>query len=116
MKEINDLNKYGVSYVKNYLSEQKCSEIRNEIDKNILKYNDKIKNCDIDINSSDKRLYGFENLSKNTMEILHGNSYVVNILNKLYKTDNIVGTIMAQRTDADTGNMGSAGYWHRDSL
>ena len=116
MNVLNEVHKNGVSYIKNFLSNEMCNQLQQEIDENIIKNNDKLKSCEIDVNLSDKRLYGYENLSEITKECLHGNNYVTTTLKQLYKSENIVGTIMAQRTDPEIGNMGSAGYWHRDSL
>jgi hypothetical protein len=116
MNVLNEVHKSGVSYIKNFLSKEKCNQLQKEIDENISKYSEKLNTCEIDVNSADKRLYGYENLSEITKELFHENNFVTTTLKQLYKSKNIVGTIMAQRTDPEIGNVGSAGYWHRDSL
>ena len=108
---IKDLKRNGYYVIKNYLSVDKCKEIRLIIDNFIEMYP---KNIWVDENKSDHRIMGAENISK-VIESLDLNLFTKEIGSQYLSQELELFMIMANKTIFKNDNLGSGGGWHKDS-
>ena len=108
---LRNLKKKGYVVIKNYLSKQKCDEIKDLIDNFINNRPDLIWT---DKDKSDFRINGAENIS-DAIASLELNNFTRMIGSKYLSQDLILFMIMANKTIFKANNEGSGGGWHKDS-
>lgn len=111
IKIIKNLDRDGYFVIKNFISIDKCREIRGIID-NFIKMNPQ--NIWVDENKSDHRIMGAENISK-VIESLNINFFTREIGSRYLSQDLKLFMIMANKTIFRPNNLGSGGGWHKDS-
>ena len=107
-----EVRTYGFSLVENFISNKKCKEYRDEIDRII---NEKEIKYYYGADHHDHRIYGIEKFS-DQFHFLFNDHQINETLQKLYNTNNPAITLLAQHVFSKKGNQGSGGGWHRDSI
>ena len=106
-----ELQGEGLSIVENFLTEDKCSLLRDKID---LLIEGKDINVWSDSLGADKRIY-FVNELDEDFDDFYNNKFIRKVLESYTGIKKPVGMLLAARIDAVDGNVGSGGGWHRDS-
>lgn len=101
----------GVHVIPNFFSPKECEFMRDEINRLIEKYSDRVLRDSVD---SDKRVFGANLASKVFHDYFH-NEFIRSIVSDFERASEIRGFTMAARMDFKSGNLGSGNGWHRDS-
>lgn len=101
----------GIYVLPNYLPANTCAELRNEIDRLLLKYEGQLWTDSL---GSDRRVFGANQVSKG-FEAYFKDAFIREVLTTFESRYVVNGFTMAARLDFKTGNLGSGNGWHRDS-
>lgn len=107
-----ELKKNGIAVVEDYYTSEMCDELCNEIDSLIVKFQDKIW---VDSKSSDHRIFGAEMYSTLVRKFAT-DEHILKLGEKYLETELKLTMTLAARLDYVSGNLGSGGGWHRDSV
>ena len=108
---VKSLKKDGLYIVPNYLSKNKCKQLRDKIDEFIS--NNKT-NVWQDAQGADSRIYFINELNEEFQEIYEKN-YFKSVLKEYCGITQPEGFLLAGKINSVEGNIGSGGGWHRDS-
>lgn len=109
--EIHNLKDSGIHIVPDYLSKDKCKQLRDKIDVFI---ENKGTNVWQDDDKADNRIYFINDLDEEFNEF-YQTPYFKDILKSYLGTAKPKGMLLAARIDHIGKNKGSGGGWHRDS-
>lgn len=109
---LSDLELNGVTVIPNYYSEEKCDQIKSEID-NLI--NDATVKKWVDKDGSDTRVYGAHNHSDKIMEF-HKDQFLTRIGEQYTRCELINSHTLGARLIPTPNNLGSGQGWHRDSV
>ena len=101
----------GYHVIEDFWSQEKCADVRKEVDRLIEVYKDKIW---VDEENSDHRVYGADRVSPIIKEF-YDDEFIQKILMSLAKSKNMFGYILAAHLMYKEANLGSGGGWHRDN-
>ncbi|WP_240036284.1 hypothetical protein [Pseudoalteromonas sp. A757] len=111
LNAINSLKSEGIAVEHDFFTAQECLNLRNKIDDLIASNST---NVWIDDEGADHRVY-FVNEIDEEFNRFYENPKIRKILAKYTGTREPEGMLLAARIDAQDGNLGSGGGWHRDS-
>lgn len=108
---VNQLRKNGYHIIQNFLNENDCKKIINEIDETIKIHSSKIWR---DKKNSDNRIFGAEKISKNILSYFK-NDFIKKIGENYcgFKLKNVM--TMANKVIFSLENSGSGDGWHKDA-
>ena len=108
---IKQLRKKGYYVIQNFLNEDECKKIINEIDKTIKNYPNKVWR---DKKNSDTRIFGAEKISENILSYFK-NEFIRKIGENYcgFKLKNVM--TMANKVIFSSENTGSGDGWHKDA-
>lgn len=109
-KHLRNLRSQGYSIVENFLSADVCAEMRDQVDKAILRFPDAVwSGC----KGADNRVFGIEHLGGRFQEYFD-NPFALQVGNQYFggRLENL--QVLAGRIDAIDGNIGSGEGWHKD--
>ena len=105
-----DLDLVGFSKIENFVSLERCAQLRSEIDR--LLADGRIHVWRDELNA-DKRVFGADRVSAE-IRGFYQDPFVKSVINAHEKSENFSGFTMAARIDYVENNKGSGQGWHRD--
>ena len=111
---LTEVEQKGFFVIDNFYSAEECEKARNEIDRVLEEYKEKIW---IDDARSDFRAWGINRVS-DPVNAFYYNPFLVSIREHYYKLNDadIEGFTMAGKLQFVENNKGSGGGWHRDTV
>lgn len=107
-----DLQEDGFAVVDNYLSSDRCAELRGEVDSLIEEYPEYVQ---VDEAESDQRVFGAE-YGSSEISTFNEDRWLEAMAHAYLGEDASATFTLANRVDFVEGNLGSGGGWHRDSF
>ena len=108
---IEKLSKEGFCTIKDFWSEEKCFNGKNDIDELLINYPQYIQSK----NKSDYRVYGAEKISDN-INCFAKNKLLMSVAENYNKKNSRLGFTLAAKMPAKENNKGSGEGWHRDGF
>lgn len=111
-KIVTDLRNNSFSVIPNYYSEEKCTQLRNEIDI-LIEMRRKNNNLWVDDFDADKRCFAAETDSEMISEY-YNDPFLLSVAENYFGGKMENSNTLAARIDYKPGNIGSGQGWHRD--